>query len=478
MATSVDTLALPVPSGSAFDTDASFQVHEPATGQLIGEVPDYEPGQATALVDSIAASAEDWAGTTPRARSEVLSATHAWLTARADAVAALISRESGKTLSDARAEVAYGSEFLRWFAEEAVRTHGRYQPSPSDNSRIVTMQVPAGPCVLVTPWNFPLAMLTRKVGPALAAGCTAVVKPARQTPFTALLLAQALRDCGLPEDVLRVATTTDSGGLVSALIEDSRTRKLSFTGSTAVGRDLLRQCAGSVMRTSMELGGNAALILFEDADLDLAVEQTLIAKLRNGGESCIAANRIYAHGSILEPFSQALAERMSQMRVGTPLETAEVGALIDEQALGNIERMVAEAREEGASLLTGGRRVEGEGLFYEPTLLVDVPPTSRLLREEIFGPVAPIMRFEDEDEVIEAANHTEYGLAAYAFTANLQRAWRLADRLEAGMLGINRGLVSDVAAPFGGVKESGLGREGGLEGILEYCETRYVLFGQ
>ncbi|WP_184956789.1 NAD-dependent succinate-semialdehyde dehydrogenase [Paractinoplanes abujensis] len=454
---------------------ATFTVEDPATGKPLAEVADADVADGLAALDAASAAGPRWAATPPRRRSELLTATYRALTARSEEVARLITLEMGKPLAEARAEVAYGAEFFRWFAEEAVRVEGRYNTAPQGGYRILTVPKPVGPCVFVTPWNFPLAMGARKIAPALAAGCTTITKPAAQTPLTMLLLARIMEEAGVPPGVVNVVTTRRSGAVVSALLADSRTRKLSFTGSTEVGRVLLRQAADNVLRTSMELGGNAALIVCADADLDVAVDGAMVAKMRNIGESCVAANRIYVEEPVREEFTARFAERMGALRLGHGLDDGvTVGALIDEASVTRIDELVADAAGRGARVLVGGARPDGPGSFYPPTVLVDVPAEARMLRTEIFGPVAPILAFTSDDEVLAKANDTEYGLVAYVFTRDLQRALRFAEGLDTGMLGINRGLISDPSAPFGGVKQSGIGKEGSHEGIGEYLDLTYA----
>lgn len=393
-----------------------------------------------------------------------------------DALAELISLESGKALPEARGEVAYGAEFIRWYAEEAAHIRGSYADSPAGGDRFVVERRPVGPCLHITPWNFPLAMVTRKVAPALAAGCTVVVKPPKETPLTSLVLAGWADQAGIPPGVLNVVTTSSSGPLVETLTGDPRLRKLSFTGSTEVGRHLLRACSEHIIRTSMELGGNAPLIVFADADIDLAVREAVIAKMRNAGESCIAANRIFVEDAVADEFTGAFVTAIAAMEVGHPLAGSDVGPLINSTEAERVEALIGEAVGEGSTLAIGGG-THGPGHFIEPAVLLDVPDGAAILDNEIFGPVAPILRFRDEAEVLARANATPFGLAAYLFTKDLNRAWRVSDSLDAGMVGINKGVVSNVAAPFGGTKSSGLGREGGPEGLDEYLEDRYVLFG-
>jgi succinate-semialdehyde dehydrogenase/glutarate-semialdehyde dehydrogenase len=383
--------------------------------------------------------------------------------------------EMGKPLAEARGEIAYAAEFFRWFSEEAVRIQGSYAPAPDGKSRLLVMRQPVGPCLLITPWNFPMAMGTRKIGPAVAAGCTMVVKPAQQTPLSMLALAEIMREAGLPDGVLNLVTTSRAGDVMEPLIRDGRARKLSFTGSTGVGRKLLEQCADRVMRTSMELGGNAPFLVFEDADLDVAVDGAMLAKMRNIGEACTAANRFYVHSSLAREFAQRLADRMSALPVGRGVEEGVVvGPLIDADAREKVSALVQDAVQRGADVVVGAEVPEGDGFFYPPTVLTSVPSDARMRHEEIFGPVAPIATFDTEEEAITAANDTEYGLVSYVFTRDLDRALRVTERLETGMVGLNQGVVSNPAAPFGGVKQSGLGREGGTVGIDEFLETKYV----
>jgi succinate-semialdehyde dehydrogenase/glutarate-semialdehyde dehydrogenase len=456
------------------DGGPTIAVEDPATGQTLCELPDAGVDDARDALDAAAQAQLQWAGTPARVRGELLRRAFEAVIERREELALLITLEMGKPLEESRAEVTYGAEFLRWFSEEAARIGGRYADHAEGTGRVLTRRHPIGPCILITPWNFPLAMATRKIAPAIAAGCTMVVKPAKQTPLTTLLFARILQDCGLPPGVLNVLTTSSSGPLVETLIADGRARKLSFTGSTEVGRVLMGLCAERVMRTSMELGGNAPLIVFDDADLDRAVGGAMLAKLRNGGESCTAANRIYVQQGIAEEFVAAFAERMRAVRVGRGTGQVELGPMIDRAGREKIQELVDDASTKGARLLAGGHALEGPGYFYAPTVLDEVPAHARILSEEIFGPVAPIVRFGAEDEAIAAANATEYGLVAYLFTQDLDRALRVSDRLDTGMVGINQGVVSNAAAPFGGIKQSGIGREGGPEGLEEYLTTKYV----
>ena len=397
------------------------------------------------------------------------------MTARAEDLAGLISLENGKALSDARGEVSYAAEFFRWYSEEAVRAAGSVMTAPSGANRILVLQQPVGICVLVTPWNFPAAMATRKISPALAAGCTVVLKPASDTPLTALALAELLLEAGVPRGVVNVVPSRHSGAVVSAMLHDPRVRKLSFTGSTEVGRVLLAEAADQVVNTSMELGGNAPFLVFADADLEAAIDGAMVAKMRNAGEACTAANRFYVETGVADEFSRLLAARMSSLVVGPGVqESSQVGPLINEEAVVKVDGLVRTAVASGARAVVGGSRPEGPGFYFEPTVLVDVPPDAEILREEIFGPVAPVVTFDAETEAITLANSTEYGLVAYLYTGDLARGLHVSESLEYGMIGLNRGLVSDPAAPFGGVKQSGIGREGGHEGILDYLESKYI----
>ena len=453
----------------------TFPVENPATGALLAEVADATPADGAAALDAAAAAQDGWARTAPRERGEILRRAFEIVTARADEFALLMTLEMGKPLAEARGEVAYGAEFLRWFSEEAVRAGGRYTPAPDGRTRLLVTKKPVGPCLLITPWNFPLAMVTRKIAPAVAAGCTMVLKPANLTPLTAALFAQVLAEADLPAGVLNVVQTTDPAGVTGPLLRDPRLRKLSFTGSTPVGRRLLRDAAGTVLRTSMELGGNAPFLVFDDADLDAAVAGAMAAKMRNMGEACTAANRFLIADPVAEDFAARLAERMAAAVVGDGVDPdTTVGPLIDSRSRDKVDALVQDALGHGARALTGGTPVDGPGYFYRPTVLTGVAPEAAVLREEIFGPVAPITTFATEDEAVELANATEYGLAAYVFTRDIARGLRLAERLQTGMLGLNTGVISNAAAPFGGVKQSGLGREGGSEGLDEYLETLYV----
>jgi succinate-semialdehyde dehydrogenase/glutarate-semialdehyde dehydrogenase len=454
---------------------ATMPVDDPATGEILCQVADAGPEDG-AMAEAAAVEAQrEWGSTPPRVRADILRAAYEIMLSRTDELATLMTAEMGKPLAEARGEVAYAAEFFRWFAEEAVRVDGGFGMMPDGRNRRLLMRQPVGPCLLITPWNFPLAMGTRKIGPAIAAGCTMVFKAAPQTPLSALALAAILQEAGLPAGVLNVLTTSRAGAVVEPLLRGGRIRKLSFTGSTEVGRILLRQCADAVVRTSMELGGNAPFIVFPDADLDAAVTGAMTAKMRNMGEACTAANRFFVHRSVAERFANRLAERMGALVVGSGIRPGvDVGPLIDDAGRQKVAELVADAVRLGARVVVGGSPIDGPGRFYQPTVLTNVDPGSRLMETEIFGPVAAILVFDDEDDVIRAANDTRWGLAGYVFTENLDRALRVAERLEVGMIGLNTGLVSNPAAPFGGVKQSGLGREGGRVGIEEFLEYKYV----
>jgi succinate-semialdehyde dehydrogenase / glutarate-semialdehyde dehydrogenase len=450
-------------------------VEDPSTGETLCEVADAQVDDALAALAAAANKQAEWAAHAPRERGEILRRAYETIVAQTDELALLMTLEMGKAIAESKAEIGYAAEFFRWFSEEAVRIHGRYMVNTTGAGRILTMRQPVGPCVFVTPWNFPMAMGTRKLAPAIAAGCTVVVKPAQQTPLSMLALAKILEQAGLPAGVLNVITAKRSGAVIEPLLKDPRTRKLSFTGSTEVGRTLIEQSAEQVLRVSMELGGNAPFLVFADADLDAAVEGAMLAKMRNVGEACTSANRFHVHESVAAEFARRLTERMSALQVGRGTEPeTDVGPLIDEAQREKVEELVTDAVDRGAKALTGGERVRGPGYFFAPTVLADVAEGSRLLSEEIFGPVAPIATFSSEEQALAAANRTEYGLVAYVFTRDLQRAFRVCEGLETGMVGLNQGVVSNAAAPFGGVKQSGFGREGGFEGIGEYLETKYV----
>jgi succinate-semialdehyde dehydrogenase/glutarate-semialdehyde dehydrogenase len=453
----------------------TLAVEDPATGETLVEVADATPEDAKAALDACCAVQKEWAAHPPRERGEILRRSWETIMERIDDLALIMTLEMGKPIAESKAEITYAGEFFRWFAEQAVRIDGRFATAPNGVGRLITMKQPVGPCYAITPWNFPMAMGTRKIGPAIAAGCTMVVKPAQQTPLSMLALAKIMQECGLPDGVLSVITASSSSAVSKPIIEDPRLRKLTFTGSTPVGQKLVEQSAKGLLKTSMELGGNAPFIVFEDADLDAAVEGALIAKMRNGGEACTAANRFHVHSSVADDFAERLAARIADMKVGRGTEDdVKVGPLIDADQQGKVADLVQDAVSKGAKVLTGGGKLDGRGYFFEPTVLSDIPHEAELLREEIFGPVAPVVGFDSEEEAIAAANDTEYGLVAYVYTSDLKRAFRVVEALETGMVGLNQGLVSNAAAPFGGIKHSGFGREGGPEGIEEYLETKYV----
>jgi succinate-semialdehyde dehydrogenase/glutarate-semialdehyde dehydrogenase len=454
----------------------SIDVHDPSTGLVIKTIADASPEDGIRAVDAAAAVQQNWAATAPRVRGEILRGAFDLLQERADEFALLMTLEMGKPLAEARGEVAYGGEFLRWFSEEAVRISGRYGANPEGTGRMIVTHLPVGPSFLITPWNFPLAMATRKIAPALAAGCTAIVKPAELTPLTTLYFARLLEEAGLPAGVLGVITTSASGEVSAPIIADKRLRKLSFTGSTPVGRKLLTQASENVLRTSMELGGNAPFIVFDDADLDKAVDGAMLAKFRNIGQACTAANRFIVHEKVADEFTARITARVNELTIGRGTDDGvAIGPLINDGAVDKADALVRDAIERGATLVTGGSRVDGPGSFYQPTVLSGIVPGSAILREEIFGPVVTIVPFSDEAEAVDLANDTEYGLVSYVFTRDLARGQRLIETLQTGMMGLNVGVVSNAAAPFGGVKQSGIGREGGSEGIHEYLETKYVL---
>ncbi|NNG40333.1 NAD-dependent succinate-semialdehyde dehydrogenase [Flexivirga sp. ID2601S] len=453
----------------------TFEVDNPATGAELTRVADASVADGEAALTAAADAQADWAATAPRDRSELLRAAYELIVERTDVLAELMTLEMGKPLAESRGEVTYGSEFFRWFAEEAVRISGRWSVAPNGQTRLMTMKQPVGPTLMITPWNFPLAMGTRKIGPAIAAGCTMVVKPAAETPLTMLYLAQLLEEVGLPKGVLNVVTTTDSGGVMEPLIRDPRSRKLTFTGSTPVGRKLVEQSADQLLRASMELGGNAPFIVFGDADVDKAVEGAMLAKMRNIGEACTAANRLFVHADIADEFAKKFAAKMDALSVGDGMgDGVEVGPLINQKAVDKVTSLVRDATDRGATIVTGGAKGDGPGFFFNPTVITGVPGDAAMAKEEIFGPVAGIQVFTDEDDVVRRANDTEFGLVAYFFTRDVARVIRVSEALEYGMVGVNQGIVSNPAAPFGGVKSSGFGREGGFEGIEEYLETKYV----
>jgi succinate-semialdehyde dehydrogenase/glutarate-semialdehyde dehydrogenase len=454
----------------------TFDVRDPSTGAVVRTIADGTPEDGIRALDAAVAAQDAWAATPPRTRSDILRRTFDLVQERKEDLALLMTLEMGKPLAESRGEVAYGGEFLRWFSEEAVRITGRYGLNPEGTGRMVVSQRPVGPSFFITPWNFPLAMATRKIAPALAAGCTVVIKPPALTPLTTMFFTTLLEEAGLPAGVVNVVNSSSSSALSAPIIADPRLRKLSFTGSTGVGRKLIAQAAEGVLRVSMELGGNAPFVIFEDADLDKAVDGAMQAKFRNIGQACTAANRFIVHDSVADEFARRVGERVSAMRIGRGTEDdVQIGPLIDADAVAKASGLVSDAVERGARLVTGGSAIAGEGSFFEPTVLTDVVAGSEILREEIFGPVLAIARFGDEDEAVRLANDTEYGLVSYVYTRDLARGHRMIDRLETGMMGLNVGVVSNAAAPFGGVKQSGIGREGGLEGIHEYLSTKYTL---
>jgi succinate-semialdehyde dehydrogenase/glutarate-semialdehyde dehydrogenase len=452
-----------------------FGVEDPATGETLVEIADGTPDDAKAAMDAAAGAQAEWAASEPNLRSEILHNAFEALTERIDELALLMTLEMGKTVAESKAEITYAAEFFRWFAGEALRIEGTYKVAGNAASRVMVMRQPVGPCYFITPWNFPMAMGTRKMGPAIAAGCTMIAKPAQLTPLSMLKLAEILAECGLPDGVLNIVTSSHSSDVSEPVINDDRLRKLSFTGSTEVGRKLIAQSAEKVLKVSMELGGNAPFLVFDDADLDDAVEGAMIAKMRNIGEACTSANRFHVHESVASEFAEKLAERMGALKLGRGTEDdVDVGPLIDSDQREKVGELVADAVDKGAKCLVGGEAPEGTGYFFEPTVLSEIPDDARVLSEEIFGPVAPVKAFSSDEEAIEAANNTEYGLVSYVYTNDLKRALRVCEALETGMIGLNQGMVSNAGAPFGGVKQSGIGREGGDEGILEYLETKYV----
>src|SRR3954452_5128814 len=456
-------------------SEGTLEVEDPSTGETIAEVADASPDDAVSALAAAHEKQKEWAQHPPRERGEILRGAWELIAEREDDLALLMTLEMGKTIKESKAEISYAGEFFRWFAEPSVRIDGRYAVAPNGAVRLLTMKQPVGPCIAITPWNFPMAMGTRKIGPAVAAGCTMVLKPAKQTPLSMLALAQILEEAGLPAGVLNIVTASSSGSIMGPLIKDPAARKLTFTGSTEVGRTLIEQSAGRVLKVSMELGGNAPFLVFDDADVDDAVEGALLPKMRNIGEACTAANRFHVGDKIADEFATKLAERMGEMKVGRGTEDdTDVGPLIDDKQRSIVADLVTDATEKGASVAVGGSRVDGAGYFFEPTVLTDIPDNANLLKDEIFGPVAPVKGFGDEDEAIAAANDTEYGLVAYVYTRDIKRALRVCEGLQTGMVGLNQGMVSNASAPFGGVKQSGFGREGGREGINEYLETKYV----
>ena len=482
MGVNVSELLAKVPTGLLINGEwrdaasgETFEVENPATGETLATLASAGSDDAMAALDAACAVKDEWARTSPRERSNILRRAFDLVTERKDEFAALMTLEMGKPLAEAYGEVTYGAEYLRWFSEEAVRDYGATLPAPEGTIQMVTRRKPVGPCLLITPWNFPLAMATRKVGPAVAAGCTMVLKPAKLTPLTSQYFTQTMIEAGLPAGVLNVVSGKSASAISEPLMADSRLRKVSFTGSTPVGKTLLKAAADNVLRTSMELGGNAPFIVFEDADLDQAVEGAMGAKMRNIGEACTAANRFIVHESVADEFAKKFAAKIGELKLGNGLdEGVTCGPLIEKKALDNVTSLVDDAVEKGATALIGGKPGEGEGYFYSPTVLTNVSRDARVAQEEIFGPVAPILTFSTEAEAIEIANDTEFGLASYVYTETSDRMWRLADGLEFGLMGYNAGVISNAAAPFGGVKQSGMGREGGAEGIAEYTSLQYI----
>ena len=482
MGVNVSELLAKVPTGLLINGEwrdaasgETFEVENPATGETLATLASASSDDAMAALEAACAVKDEWARTSPRERSNILRRAFDLVTERKDEFAALMTLEMGKPLAEAYGEVTYGAEYLRWFSEEAVRDYGATLPAPEGTIQMVTRRKPVGPCLLITPWNFPLAMATRKVGPAVAAGCTMVLKPAKLTPLTSQYFAQTMIEAGLPAGVLNVVSSKSASAISEPLMADSRLRKVSFTGSTPVGKTLLKAAADNVLRTSMELGGNAPFIVFEDADLDQAVEGAMGAKMRNIGEACTAANRFIVHESVADEFAKKFAAKIGELKLGNGLdEGVTCGPLVEKKALENVTALVDDAVEKGATALIGGKPGEGEGYFYTPTVLTNVSRDARVAQEEIFGPVAPILTFSTEAEAIEIANDTEFGLASYVYTENSDRMWRLVDGLEFGLMGYNAGVISNAAAPFGGVKQSGMGREGGAEGIAEYTSLQYI----
>lgn len=482
MSTNIEEIIAKVPTqlliGGQWRDSASgetFDVENPATGEKLATLSSANSDDAIAALDAACAVQDEWARTTPRERAEILRRAFDLVQERADEFATLMTLEMGKPFAEAQGEVTYGGEFLRWFSEEAVRDYGRAAIVPEGTLRMITRRKPVGPCLLITPWNFPLAMATRKVAPAVAAGCTMVLKPAKLTPLTAQYFAQTMIDAGLPQGVLNVVAGKSASAISEPLLADDRLRKLSFTGSTSVGRTLLKGAADNVLRTSMELGGNAPFIVFEDADIDQAVQGAMGAKMRNIGEACTAANRFLVHESVAEEFSEKLVAEFEKLKLGNGMdEGITCGPLIESKAVEHVASLVDDAAQKGATIAMGGKRRDGVGYFYEPTVITNVSRETRVAQEEIFGPVAPISTFSTEEEALEIANDTEYGLASYVYTENSDRLWRIADGLEFGLMGFNAGVISNAATPFGGVKQSGMGREGGAEGIEEYTSVQYL----
>ncbi len=464
--------------GLWIEGDATFEVLNPADGTVIAHVADLGPGETRVAIEAAHRAFPTWAARTAKERGVILRKWSDLMLAHADDLARLMTAEQGKPLAESRGEVAYGAAFIDWFADEAKRAYGHTIPTPMPGKRLASIKQPVGVCAAIAPWNFPIAMITRKVGPALAAGCTVVVKPAAETPLCALAIARLAVEAGVPAGVLNVVTGKDSSAIGKALCDDSRVRKLSFTGSTPVGKILYAQCAGTMKKLSLELGGNAPFIVFDDADLEAAVDGAIASKYRNTGQTCVCANRLLVQAGIHDAFVARLAEKVAAMKVGPGTgEGVTIGPLINDKAIAKVESLVREAVEAGAKVVTGGQRHDLGGLFYQPTVLTEATPDMRLFQEEIFGPVAPIVKFHTEDQAIELANATPFGLAAYFYSRDVGRCWRVAEAIEAGMVGINEGLISTEVAPFGGVKESGLGREGSSEGLDEYFETKYLCFG-
>ncbi len=454
---------------------ATLEVLDPSTEEPIAEVADATTGDAMAALDAAVDTQKEWAASPPNDRAGILWKAFELMTARADELATLMTLEMGKPVAESKAEILYAADFFRWYSGEALRIDGNYKQFANGTSRVIVMQQPVGPALMITPWNFPMAMGTRKTGPAIAAGCTSVIKPAKQTPLSMLAMAQILEEAGLPGGVVNIITTSSSGDTTAPLIADGRLRKLSFTGSTEVGRKLIEASAKNVLKTSMELGGNAPFLIFDDADLDAAVDGALLAKMRNIGEACTSANRFHVAEPVREEFERRLGERMGALKIGRGTEEdVKVGPLIDQPSREKVAELVQDALDKGASCVVGGEIPDGRGYFYPPTVLGGVPDDARVLHEEIFGPVAPVTTFESEEDAIARANDTEYGLVAYVFTRDLKRAIRVCEGLETGMVGLNQGMVSNAGAPFGGVKQSGIGREGGKEGMEEFLETKYV----
>ncbi|HET9124214.1 MAG TPA: NAD-dependent succinate-semialdehyde dehydrogenase [Solirubrobacteraceae bacterium] len=455
--------------------NGTFDVEDPSTEQSLCAVADASPADAMTALDAAVQAGPEFAAMAPRERGEILRRAFEMITGRIDELALLMTLEMGKTVTESKAEITYAAEFFRWFSEEAVRIDGRFTHAANGSGRILTMKQPVGPCLMITPWNFPMAMGTRKIGPAIAAGCTMVVKPAGQTPLSMLALAQILEEAGLPAGVLNVFTSSSSSKTTGPLIADPRLRKMSFTGSTEVGRTLMGQASDTLLRLSMELGGNAPFLVFDDADVDAAVQGAMLAKMRNVGEACTAANRFHVSGKVADEFTEKLAQRMKALKIGRGVEDGvDVGPLIDDTQRSKVSELVKDAIGRGATAVVGGQVRDGSGYFYEPTVLADVPQDAELRQEEIFGPVAPVFGFAEEEEAVAAANDTQYGLVAYVYTRDLKRALRVCEGLQTGMIGLNQGVVSNAQAPFGGIKQSGFGREGGYEGIEEYLETKYV----